>query len=146
MTGEELTEVRETFYQKHLDATLMPLRDKGVRLSLLGDSTVEGKPVVGLKVSRKGMPDVSLYFDKQTKLLLKSERLVKDKSTGKSARLELLYSDYEEVGGVKLARRTRRVLGGKPAGDVRITEFQLRPSLDESLFQPPVEESGAKKP
>src|SRR5262249_16363782 len=64
MTKEELAEVRETFYQKHLDATLLPLREKGVRLSLLGDSTVEGKPVVGLKVTRKGMPEVSMYFDK----------------------------------------------------------------------------------
>jgi hypothetical protein len=135
MSREELAQTRDTFYHKRLDATLLPLRDKDVRLKALGESKVDGRAVVGVKVSRKGYPDVSLYFDKKTKLLLKSERQVMGPN-GKPVPHELHYSDYKDHKGVKVARRTRVVVAGKAVGDVRITEFETFPKLDESLFLP----------
>jgi hypothetical protein len=135
MTREELALTRRTFYHKHLDATLLPLRDKGVTIKALGDRVVEGKPVVGIQVSRKGFPDSRMYFDKKTKLLVKSARQVED-ATGKTMVQELHYSDYRDHDGIKIAHRTRRVVDGKPEGDVKITEFDIRKGLDPSLFLP----------
>jgi hypothetical protein len=146
MTKDEMTEVKQTFYFKHLDATLLPLRDKDVRVSRLGESKIEGRAVVGLKVSRKGMPDAQLYFDKHTMLLVKSEHEVLDETTGKKARHEVVYDDYQVVDGVKFARHTRRYLDGKLTGDVRITQFELRPKLDDHLFKPPLSASESEKP
>jgi hypothetical protein len=146
MTKDEMTEVKQTFYFKHLDATLLPLRDKEVRISRMGESKVEGRAVVGLKVSRKGMPDAQLYFDKQSMLLVKSEHEVLDKTTGKKVRHEIVYDDYQVVDGVKFARHTRRYQEGKPTGDVRITQFELRPKLDDHLFKPPLSASDSEKP
>jgi hypothetical protein len=135
MSREELALTRRTFYHKHLDATLLPLRDKGVTIKALGDSIVEGKPVVGIQVSRKGFPDSRMYFGKKTKLLVKSARQVED-SMGKTMLQELHYSDYREHDGIKIAHRTRRVVDGRPEADVKITEFNIRKSLDPSLFLP----------
>jgi hypothetical protein len=140
MSRAELAQVRDTFYHKQMDATLLPLRDKEVTLQLLGESKVDGHTVVGLKVSRKEFPEVRMYFDQKTKLLVKSERQVRGQASSKTARFEQHYSDYREHNGVKLAHRTRRFVEGKDAGDVRITSFEVRSDLGPALFLPP--ESG----
>jgi hypothetical protein len=47
------------------------LTDKGFTLEPLADAQVEGRPARGVKVSYKDRPDVSLYFDKESGLLVK---------------------------------------------------------------------------
>jgi hypothetical protein len=44
--------------------TLAPLLEKDSKLALLPDLEVDGRPAVGLKLSREGRKDISLYFDK----------------------------------------------------------------------------------
>lgn len=46
--------------------TLVPLLEKDSRLGLLPDVEVAGKPAAGLRLSREGRADLSLYFDKET--------------------------------------------------------------------------------
>jgi hypothetical protein len=138
MTAAEMAQTRETFYHKHLDTTLLPLKDKEVELAGLGESRVEGRPAVGLRVRRPGQPDLKLYFDKQTKLLLKSEMTSKARDGGKGTHLEYYYSDYQDFDGIKLARKLKRFADGKPQGEVEIVEFRPRPRLEQHLFERPV--------
>jgi hypothetical protein len=56
--------------------------------------------------------------------------------------LEYYYSDYKDFGGVKLARKTRRVVDGKDLGEVEIVEFTPKKRLPSYHFQPP--EGGGK--
>jgi hypothetical protein len=146
MTAEQMAQTRETFYHKHLDTTLLPLKDKDVELAVLPEARVEGRAAVGLRVRRPGQPDLKLYFDKQTKLLLKSEMTAKGKDGGKGTHLEYFYSDYQDFDGIKLARKLKRFADGKPQGEVEIVEFRPRPSLERHLFERPVPEGGAARP
>jgi hypothetical protein len=137
MTAQELAQAKATFYHKQLDTTLLPLRDEGVKLAGLGESQVGDRQAVGVAVSRAGFPDVRLYFDKKTKMLLKSEMGVREGAGGKESLVEYHYSDYQDFGGMKLARRTQRVVDGKPFGQVDITEFTPKKSLPSHYFLPP---------
>jgi hypothetical protein len=146
MTAEQMAETRETFYHKHLDTTLLPLKDREVELAALPEARVEGRAALGLRVRRLGQPDLKLYFDKETKLLLKSEMTSKAKGGGKGTHLEYLYSDYQDFDGIRLARKLKRFADGKPVGEVEIVEFRPRPNLERHLFERPVPEGGPARP
>jgi len=72
------------------------LRDKEKRYTLmaLGESQVKGKPAVGVKVSSAGQPDMSLFFDKGTGLLVKTSQRVTESRVDNEALQEWYYSDY----------------------------------------------------
>ncbi len=77
---------------------LLPLlRDKDFTLTALGESKVERKDAVGVKVTCKGQPDVSLFFDKANGLLLKHAARIKQTTTKKVALEETYYSNFREV-------------------------------------------------
>lgn len=141
LTAEEMAQTRETFYHKHLDTTLLPLKDREVELAGLDESTVEGRPTLGLRVRRPGRPELKLYFDKESKLLLKSEMTGKGRD-GKPTRLEYVYGDYQDFDGIKLARKLKRFTDGKPVGEVEIVEFRPRASLGRHVFERPVPGDG----
>ena len=46
--------------------TLAPLLEKDSKLALLPDLDVDGKPAAGIKLTREGRREISLYFDKET--------------------------------------------------------------------------------
>ncbi len=46
--------------------TLVPLLEKDSKLALLPDLDVDGKPAPGIKPTREGRREISLYFDKET--------------------------------------------------------------------------------
>src|SRR5262245_40202075 len=74
-------ELRKIFKEQDyadLVSTLLPLKDKGFELALAGEANVDGKPAVGIKVKSKDKPDITLYFDKKTDLLVKSEHRATD--------------------------------------------------------------------
>src|SRR5438445_725224 len=77
------------------------VKEKGVELSSLAETKVDGKPAVGVVVKSKGHRDVKLYFDKASGLLVKREHPVVDPSTGKEVVQEVLFRDYQDKDGLK---------------------------------------------
>ncbi|HZY85230.1 MAG TPA: hypothetical protein VFE78_10395 [Gemmataceae bacterium] len=74
---------------------LVPLlKDKTFSLAPLGEDKVEGKPAVGVKVSSKDRPDVSLYFDKASGLLVKYAYRSRGMGESKEALHETILGDY----------------------------------------------------
>jgi hypothetical protein len=96
---EQLAEIYEGM-EAHYVLTLLPLKDSACRLSLIGDSEVEGRPTAGLKVSRDGHRDVRLYFDKERGYLLKMQTRVKGMA-GREEEEETVYGDYQDFDGVR---------------------------------------------
>ena len=71
------------------------------KLELLGEMKVGDKPALGVRVEVKGYRGVSLFFDKETHLLVKSESRGKDViGGGEEFTNEKLYSDYKKIGEV----------------------------------------------
>jgi hypothetical protein len=135
---DEIKEAKENAYASNI-TRLLPLKeDKSLKIEVVGESKVDGKPAIGLRVSSKGHRDVNLYFDKDKGLLVKSETMVKDAMTGDKEQMqETIYSNYKEMGGVQ--RPTKVVINreGKKYVDGELTEFTAKEKIDDKVFGKP---------
>jgi hypothetical protein len=134
---DQIAEAKEAMYVSSV-TTLVPLRDKGFTLASLGEVKVDDKPVIGVRVSHKGHRDVSLFFDKNKGLLVKSESVVKDPMAGgQEVTQETLYSDYKEVNGVQRPMNLVINRDGKKYVETEVTEVAPQEKLDDSMFVKP---------
>ncbi len=95
----QLLEMQEHGYVNWL-ATLLPLKDKGFTLSLAGEQQDANRTVLGVRVSSKGHRDVTLYFDKETRLLAKTETRG-TAGTGKEGKVETVMGRPKEYQGIQ---------------------------------------------
>src|SRR5262249_23048421 len=107
------------------------------KLSTIGESKIEKRTALGVKVTRKDHRDIDLYFDKETGLLLKSETRVKDDGSGQEVAQESFYDDYKEVQGTKQAMKFTGKRDGKVFVEAEATEIELAEKLDASVFAKP---------
>jgi hypothetical protein len=120
---------------KHLQVTkLVPLREKKFELSLVGDTIVQDKPAVTIRVSAKGMKDVNLSFDKKTNLLVKVEMRKIHPEKGQEVNEERILTDYKIVDGMPVPRRVIVTYDGKAHIEVAVEEMKYLEKLDESEF------------
>ena len=136
----EVTQIVDELYT-HWLASLVPLKDKGFEFSLAGNVTVDEKEAVGVRVSCQGRPDVTLYFDKQTGLAIKSDRRAKDPMTNQEYTAESIYGDHRSFQGVlwpttRLDRRDGMDLE-ENSGRFELSEFRGLEKLDEKSFVRP---------
>jgi hypothetical protein len=138
MPKDVLAEEREKVYCNWV-ATLAPLKDKGFKLAALGEAKVDGRAAVGVRVSRKGHRDVSLYFDKDNHLLLKSAMTVKNVEDGSNTEMkqEIFYGEYKDFGGARWPSRIRIEQGGKRFLEMNFTEVRAAGKLDPKVFAEP---------
>ena len=138
MSKEELAEERESQNANSI-ARLAVLADKAYTLSTVGESKVGDKEAVGILVKRKGYRDVSLFFDKKTHLLLKSETRVKDPQGGGDTEFtqEAFYDDYKKVGDLQVAHKLTIKRDGKAFLESEATEFKPEEKLVDGLFAKP---------
>ena len=138
MSKEELAEAREA-HNANAIGRLAVLTDKAYTLSTVGELKVGDKEAVGILVKRKGYRDVSLFFDKKTHLLLKSETRVKDPQGGGDTDFtqEAFYDDYKKVGDLQVAHKLTIKRDGKAFLESEATEFKPEEKLDDGLFAKP---------
>jgi hypothetical protein len=137
MTKEQLKEQKEQRYAGWV-ATLAPLKDKAFTLAALGESKVGDRPALGVKVSHEGHRDVSLFFDKETGLLVKSEyRVNADELGGKEVNQEAFFSGHLETDGIKVFRKIVVKRDGKLFVEAEISDFKPAEKLDSKLFAKP---------
>jgi serine/threonine protein kinase len=136
MSAEELAEAKEGAYANTF-SWLFPLKEKSVSLSPLGEMLVEGRPAVGLLVSRSGYRDTKLFFDEERGWLVKVERPVKDDQSRQLVNQELFASQYRKIEGIWYPHRMKIMRDGKLHLDVRISEYQRKEKLDDGLLAKP---------
>jgi len=138
MSAEQVAGMKATYYHKAAAQVLLPLREPGTTLTPLGESTVNDRPVVGVRVLRKDVPELKLFFDKETGLVTKTEARVRERPNGPEVLMEEYYSDFREINlGVKLPFKTKTVRDGRPVREIEMTGFRAMPKLDEALFKTP---------
>ncbi len=118
-------------------ARLVPLHDKAFTLESLGDTTIDKRPARGVKVTHKGYPDVKLYFDKKTGLLIGTAFRVKDAETKKEVNEELVFRDYHGVDGLQVPKKIIMKRDGKLFVEATIKDWKAREKLDPKLFAKP---------
>ncbi|HUR53109.1 MAG TPA: hypothetical protein VMZ71_03185, partial [Gemmataceae bacterium] len=99
-----------------------PAREKGFELNLIGESKVDDKPVVGVRVSAKGKKDISLFFDAKTNLLVKMEYRSSDPMTGNEFGEERVLKDYKKDNdGNMVPQKVTVIRDGKKFLDAEVT-------------------------
>lgn len=136
MDKDLLAETREQAYAGWV-ATLAPLKDKGFTLATTGETKVEKKAALGVKVSKKGHRDIDLYFDKETGLLLKSETRVKQDGSDQEVNEETFFEEYKDAQGTKQAQKFSVKRDGKLYLEIEATEITLAEKLDAGTFAKP---------
>jgi hypothetical protein len=90
--------LEKSIYADRVCGLVTLVKDKGYTLTGLGESQVRGKPARGVRVACAGKPDVLLYFDKESGLLVKSSNRVTDPNLNREVNQEVYYFDYRELG------------------------------------------------
>ena len=118
-------------------ARLAPLlKEKGYELNIIGEDKVEGKEVVGVRVSMKDRKDISLYFDKKTHLLAKLVHRTADPMTGNEVEEERIITEYQKLkDGVPAAKKVILKRDGKQFLEAEVLETQYLEKLDDGEFK-----------
>jgi len=115
--------------------TLTPLQKDGFDLKPLPDAKVNEQEAAVVKVSSKGFPDASLFFDKKTGLLVKIAR--NGTKAGSPIRFEYLYSDHKDFDGVKLPSKEIQKYNGVKFYEVKFTSYKFLSRIDDDTFRKP---------
>jgi hypothetical protein len=108
------------------------------QLATAKEKVVNGKPAAGVAVRNGKRPIVTLYFDKETGLLVKREATVKDPGTDdKEVLEEVVVSDYKEAGGRKFHTRVVVTRDGKPFYRSEVSMPRVVEKPDAKLFDKP---------
>jgi outer membrane lipoprotein-sorting protein len=139
MSKDQLENEKRNLYGGYV-ASLIPLSDDAFKLSKVADVAIEGRTALGVRVSKKGMPDVTLYFDKQSGLIAKTEQVVKPgeyEVEKAEVKQETLLSNYKEFSGCKLPTKIVSKRGGKLYVEAEMTEVKPVDKFDDNVFSKP---------
>ena len=134
LSKEKIVELKEESYFLQV-TNLVSLLEPSSKLTSLGESKLMNKPVLGVKVSLTGGPEVSLYFDKETNLLSKAER--KGKQSGVEILKGVQYSDFQTFGAAKFATKETHFLGGNKFVENKNITYTILDKVDASVFKKP---------
>jgi outer membrane lipoprotein-sorting protein len=136
MTKDQLNEQLEGVHSNWV-SQIYPLKEKAFTLTLIGESKVDDKPALGVKVAHKGRRDVTLYFDKESGLPVKIEHMVKDDQTGSEVKQESIVKEWTTVDGMKVPSKMDIKRDGKKFVDGEMTEYKLSEKLPDETFAKP---------
>ena len=131
-----LKEMRESL-QVEGAGGLVAILDGTYELNAAGEVKVKDKDAIGIRVSKKGQRDHTLYFDKKTNLVVKSETRAYDAITKQEVTQEKFLTEYQDKNGLKMPRRAVIHKDGKLFMDIEITDAQTFEKLDDANFAMP---------
>ncbi len=115
--------------------TLLPLRQKGTTLKALPAEKINGKPTMGVNVTRPNRPDAQIYFDAASGLPLKVK--VKVRGGGLETPREVDLADYRDFDGIKLPTRLTVTQSGRKIEDWTVQSYHYPDRLEDKVFQKP---------
>jgi hypothetical protein len=136
VSDEILNELKDAAYTMSLAQGLF-LKDKALKFTPVGETDVKGKPAVGLRISREGKKDITMYFDKGTGLMSKVEMRKRDLMSGQEVTEERFITEYQDLAGRKVAKKVEVLRDGKQLLEAEITEMQVFEKLGDGEFAQP---------
>ncbi|MGE0439823.1 MAG: MBL fold metallo-hydrolase [Gemmatimonadales bacterium] len=104
----------------------------------LGEVTIAGKRQAAISVNWQDRTDLTLYFDRATGLLTKTDRLAPDYELGDSVQ-EYWYDGYRPVSGIQVPEWSRAGVGGRVVLGLRTAAAAFDAPLDTLLLAVPAE-------
>ncbi len=115
---------------------LVPLTEKGIRLTKLGEKIIDGRKAMAIRVQSDKLGDVDFYFGSQTGLLLKSSKSLPAEGEKRSV-VESYLDDYKDVQGGKVPMRIKGMQDGRVILDVTLIDVKFAEKLEDSTFAKP---------
>jgi hypothetical protein len=137
VTDKIMEEFKEGSYAMKVGRLTNLLTDKSLQLSLLGESRVEDRPAVGVKIASKDHRDINLYFDKESGVLLKVQTRKNDLQTMQEVDEERIIKEYQDIEGQKVPKKVLVNHDGKKYLEVEVVEVKFPDNIDDSEFQKP---------
>ena len=134
-TPVQLADFREQGYLNWI-TTLVPLKSSDFTLTLAGEQTRHAATLVGIRVSREGHRDVTLFFDKVTHLLVKIDERG-TAGTGVDGHVETIRGKYQRVKGLHLPSSWEVFYNGKCLWSHHVTEYGLAEKPAPGTFDEP---------
>lgn len=131
-----LAELKESAHLAQV-SRFIGLKDKPYELTALPEAQVNGKPAVGVKIAAKGQRDLQFYFDKDSGLLVKTERKVLDVRTDQLVTEESIFSGWKEMDGLQTPMRLVVNRNGKKFMEAEATEVRHLEKLEDAVFAKP---------
>ncbi|MEX0585890.1 MAG: hypothetical protein WD176_04565 [Pirellulales bacterium] len=137
-TKEQVTEQREQQHAGWLTAKLHKLHDKKNKLTLTGETKVADRPAIGLKVSSEGYRDVTMYFDKESNLVVRVDHVVRSEELGgKEVNQEMTASNHKEIDGIMHPMKVVINRDGKVFVEAEMENLKLVDKLPDGTFSKP---------
>jgi hypothetical protein len=128
--------IKEGVYQMQV-GRLLPLRSKEFEVSGLGEAQINGQPALGIRVVKKGHPDVNMFFDKKSGLPVKTEFRTRDVTSGQEYTEERIVTEYQTIDGAPVAKRVEILRDGKRFMDAEVVDAKFLERIDDSEFAVP---------
>lgn len=119
------------------DNPLYDYQARKISLDDAGTVEIEGRVCHKLLATVRFTELVTLYIDAETMLLVRRDVR---QSVRRAAVLETYYSDFVEVGGVRLPKRIRTQVDGHVLYETLIEEYWANPPLPADFFAPPAKD------
>jgi hypothetical protein len=132
---QKLEELREEAYVLWLSTLLPLIKENGFSLAALPDAEVEGHPAACVLITHSGRPDLKLYFEKQSGLLVKIAR--RAKMADLTVEKEYVYGAHRSFAGMQLPTKYAELANGKKFVNVADITYQFLRSVDERAFGRP---------
>ncbi len=137
ITDEKIVKELKESLQTEGAAGFTAFLEMPYELSPIGEVKVKGKDAIGIRVSKKGQRDFSLFFDKKTHLVVKSETRAYDPVSSEEVTQEKFIIGYQDKQGMKVAKRIEIIKDGKAFMDMEITDVHAVEKLDDAMFMKP---------
>lgn len=136
-TGQDMLQAQFEAWREP-ELLLLKATDKDAKLAAQPDESIDGKPHAVIKLTSPMGPEVSLFVDKKTKLL--SRIAFSDQGNQVED-----YSDYKDVGGIKVAHKRKSTTQGRVT-QLDIQKVEWDPKVDNAIFAKPQAAAPPAKP
>jgi hypothetical protein len=137
LTGDQLAEQKQQRHSGYV-TSLHFLGQPDYQVKQLADADVDGQAAAVVVVSREGQRDVTLAFDKQSKLLVKAEyKLKSPQHEDREVTEEIWFKDYRDVDGVKVPTKHVIHRDGQKFVEGEISDYTFPQKLDPGVFARP---------
>ncbi len=132
---EDIDRIKESLYGEQAVSNVLN-GDAGYKLAVIGDDKVDDTPIVGVRISKEGHKDVSVYFDKGTHLIRKVVSQGLDPQLMEVETTRIL-DGYKEFDGQKRATKAVVLQNGAKLAEIEFTDIKIVDKLDDDLFTKP---------
>ena len=129
MADDQLKQIKD---QADMDGPLINYKEKGHTVELVGETEIEGTPVIELKLTKKNEDVVHIFLDKEYKLEVMSR--AKMDMMGQQVEAETYFSDYNEVGGTVMPHALAVKMNGQVVQNLTFNKIDTNVDVEGQLI------------